>query len=228
MSQKIYTIRVALRGSKPPIWRKLAVPAEITLGQLHEVIQIAMGWTDSHLHGFTVKDDSLKRSREEVERMLEQGRWNEVFSASRGMRVFGPSTTPFGDPMGSDDEDEDAVTLAEVCPKVKSKLTYEYDFGDSWEHLITVQKIEDPKQGVAYPVCLSGKKASPPEDCGGIFGYYDMLEVINDPSNEGYEDCREWLGDDFDPEAVDLEEINACLAQWRGDDTSPNLRLVGG
>jgi len=119
---------------------------------------------------------------------------------------------PIEDMVG---EDEDTVTLAEVCPKVKSKLTYEYDFGDGWEHIIEVQKIEEPKPGVEYPVCLAGKKACPPEDCGGVYGYYHMLDVVADPDHEEHDDIVEWLGDDFDADAFDIDEVNDMLAQWR-------------
>ena len=216
MIRSIYLIRITLRDSKPPIWRQVAVPSDITLEQLHEVIQIVMGWTDSHLHQFMLKDKSLKRKAPGlIARLTKEGRWEDIFTATRGIRVFVPTTTPFGEPTEMEGEHEDAVTLAELCPKVKSKLIYEYDFGDGWEHLIEVQKIEAPKAGVEYPVCLAGKKACPPEDCGGIYGYYQMLEVVADPAHEDHEEAAEWLGDDFDPDAFDLDEVNAMLAQWR-------------
>jgi hypothetical protein len=217
----LYQLRITLNGTKPPIWRRVAVPPEITLGQLHEVIQIAMGWTDSHLHHFVLRDKSLKPSKDEMAQamrsMLEgdDDAADAVFSRVRGERYFVPKQTPFGDPTELDGQDEDAVTLAEVCPKVKSKLIYEYDFGDGWQHTVEVQKIVEPEPGVEYPVCLAGKKACPPEDCGGVWGYYDLLETVANPKHENHDDMLEWLGDDFDPEAFDLGEVNAILAQWR-------------
>jgi len=217
MSKQIYTLRITLRDSKPPIWRRVAVPSDITLAQLHEVIQIAMGWTNSHLHHFMLKDKSLiNRDPNVIARLSEEGRYDDIFVATRGIRMFVAKVTPFGDPTEMEGEDEDAVTLAEVCTKVKSKLTYEYDFGDGWEHIIEVQKIEEPKPGVEYPVCLAGKLACPPEDCGGIYGYYHMLDVVADPDHEQHDDLIEWLGDDFDPDAFDIDEVNDMLAQWRG------------
>lgn len=123
----IYTIRITLNGSKPPIWRRVAVPSDITLGQLHEVIEIAMGWTNSHLHQFMLRNKSLKPSRDEIRQAIEADDWSdELMGRMRGERVFTMLTTPFGDPTEMEGEDEDAVTLAEVCSKVKSKLTYEY------------------------------------------------------------------------------------------------------
>lgn len=216
MAEIVFQLRITLRDSKPPIWRRVAVPADITLGQLHEVIQIAMGWTDSHLHQFMLQDKSLiNRDPQVIARLSEEGRYDDIFAATRGIRVFVSKTDPFGDELDMEGEDEDAVTLADVCPKVKSKLTYEYDFGDGWEHIVEVQKIVEPKSGEAYPRCLAGRKACPPEDCGGVFGYYRMLEVAADPEHEEHDDIVEWLGEDFDPEAFDIDEVNEMLREWR-------------
>lgn len=191
----IYQVRVTLNGSKPPIWRKLAVPSGIVLSELHEVIQVAMGWTDSHLHQFILPGKAAGRRQ--------------------GARYFVTKVTPWGDPTEMDGEDENTFTLGELCPKVKSKLIYEYDFGDGWEHTIEVQKIVEPEPGAGYPVCLGGKKACPPEDCGGIWGYYSLLKTIADPDADDHEDMVEWLGDEFDPDAFDFEKVNAILAKWR-------------
>ncbi|MFW6061311.1 MAG: plasmid pRiA4b ORF-3 family protein [Planctomycetota bacterium] len=212
---RVYQIRVTLKRSKPPIWRKLAVPSDMVLGELHEVIQIAMGWTNSHLHQFVLKDKSLRKGPEALARLIQEARWDETFAASQGMRVFVPRGPEFAG-LDMDGEDEEAVTLGEVCPKVKSKLIYEYDFGDDWEHTIEVQKIFEPEPGVEYPVCLGGRKACPPEDCGGIWGYYQLLETIADPDADDHDDMAEWLGGGFDPDFFDLEEVNAVLAGWRG------------
>jgi len=211
---------VTLNGSKPPIWRKLVVPSDLVLGELHEVIQIAMGWTNSHLHQFRLRDKSLKPGPQEMARLFQKGAWDDEFlGRMRGERVFVAKVTSWGDPSELEGEDEDAFTLGEVCPKVKSKLIYEYDFGDGWEHIIEVQKIVEPELGVEYPVCLGGKKACPPEDCGGIYGYYHMLDVVADPDHEEHDDLVEWLGNDFDHDAFDLEEVNAILAEWRESST---------
>ena len=215
--RNIYEIRITLNGSKPPIWRKVAVPSDITLGELHEVIQIVMGWDDDHLHQFILRDKGLKPSPREIAKRLQSGAWDDAFfSRVRGERVFVPTTDPMGEPMEAmDGEDEDAVTLAELCPKVKSKLVYEYDFGDDWDHTLEVQKIAEAEPGAKYPICLNGKGACPPEDCGGIWGYYDMLEAVADPKHERHEELLEWLGDSFDPDAFDLEEVNAVLVRRR-------------
>ena len=212
----VYQIRITLKKTKPPIWRKVAVASDITLGRLHEVIQIVMGWTNSHLHQFVLRDSSVLPTAEEVARRFLQDAWDEDFLARmRGERVFVPKKTFLGDDTELDGEDEDAVTLAEVCPGLKTKLTYEYDFGDGWEHTIEVQKITQPEEGKQYPLCLNGKRACPPEDCGGVSGYYRMLEALEDPKHEGHALYRERFGGrGFDPEAFDLEAVNAKLGAW--------------
>jgi hypothetical protein len=216
MEDRIYQIRITLNRTKPAIWRKVAVPADISLGELHEVIQVAMGWMDDHLHQFILRNKSVKLTREELVRAFQKGTPDPaLFSRMRGERVFVPTTDPMGGPIDMDGEDEDDVTLAKVCPKVKSKILYEYDFGDGWEHTIEVQKITEPAEDVSYPLCLGGKLAGPPEDCGGVWGYYDLLNAIADPDHEMHEELSEWLGDEFDPEAFDLDEVNKIFAKWR-------------
>jgi len=145
---------------------------------VHEVIQIAMGWTDSHLHQFIVA-----------------GRYYSVPSPQDLRPVL----------------DERRHTLSQIAPGEKSRLVYEYDFGDSWEHEILVEKILPPETGVKYPVCIKGKRACPPEDVGGIWGYADFLEAIQDPKHEEHASYVEWIGSTFDAEEFNLDEINQAL-----------------
>lgn len=219
----VYQLRITLKGTKPPIWRRVAVPAEITLGQLHEVIQIVMGWTGSHMHHFILRDKALKPSKDEIAKAMramiagDDRAAEEVFNRMSGEKYFVPGRTPLGDKTGLDGQNENAVTLAEVCPEAKSKLTYEYDFGDDWKHVIEVQKIVAAKDGVEYPVCLAGAGACPPEDCGGLWGYYDMLDALADPKHARHKELTEWLDGPWDPQAFDLDEVNEMLAKWRKD-----------
>jgi len=191
---RIHQIRISLNNITPPIWRQVLVPSDITLGRLHILIQIVMGWDDDHMHQFTL--GAARRG-----------------SRKRG-RMFVQMITPWGEPTEMDGEDEDAVTLGEVCGKTRSKLTYDYDFGDGWRHTIEVQKILDPDPDVKYPLCQAGKRACPPEDCGGPWGYEGLLEALENPDDEEYADRLEWLGDEFDPEAFDADKVNAVLRRW--------------
>jgi hypothetical protein len=188
LPQEIYQLKVTLLDTRPPIWRRLLVPAGLTLEVLHDVLQLAMGWYDSHLHEFRV-----------------------------GQKRFGKP-----DP---DDElmdlpavgNERTAHLFKVLGKAKAKAMYTYDFGDSWEHAIVVEKVLPPEPGVAYPLCVAGKLQCPPEDCGGIPGYYNLLEAIRDPEHEEHEDMLDWVGGDYDPQAFAVDDVNrrlASLQRW--------------
>ena len=115
-------------------------------------------------------------------------------------------------PLYVDMRDEQGVTLDQIATGEGFKFRYEYDFGDSWMHQILVEKVLPPEPGQDYPVCVKGRRACPPEDVGGIWGYYDFLEAIADPDHEEHESYLEWIGGGFDPEAFDLEEANEALA----------------
>ncbi len=174
----VYQLKVKLRDSKPPIWRRLVVPGSITLYQLHQIIQIAMGWTDSHLHQFIIAGE-----------------------------YFGiPSPEDWQPAM-----DERRCRLNQIAPSEKVKFIYEYDFGDSWEHEILVEKIQAPEAGIKYPLCIKGKRACPPEDVGGAWGYMEFVEAMHDPNHAAHDSYVEWWGDDFDPEEFDIESVNEAL-----------------
>ena len=179
--RNIYQIKISLIGAKPPIWRTVLVPSNLKLAAFHEVIQVAMGWTNSHLHQFIA---------------------NNVF--------YGIPDDDFELEM----EDESKYKLSQLLKKEKESLIYEYDFGDSWEHKILLEKILPYDTKTALPVCIKGKRACPPEDCGGIWGYEELLETISNPKHPDHEDMLEWLGGEFDPEEFDLEEINEDLAEY--------------
>jgi hypothetical protein len=116
------------------------------------------------------------------------------------------------DPDGMmEGEDERKVKLSQVVAGGSRKFLYTYDFGDNWEHVVEVQKTLPAEPGVRYPRCTDGKRACPPEDCGGPWGYADLLEAIRKPGHAEHEEMLEWLGDEFDPEAFDLKAVNEEL-----------------
>jgi Plasmid pRiA4b ORF-3-like protein len=118
------------------------------------------------------------------------------------------------DEFGMEIEDEAKFKLFHLLKKEKDTIKYEYDFGDSWEHKILLEKILPDDGKTVLPVCIKGKRACPPEDCGGIWGYEELLETISNPKHPDHEDMLEWLGGEFDPEEFDLEEINGNLAKY--------------
>ena len=163
--------------------------ADMTLDRLHDVIQIAMGWTDSHLH---------------------------QFSAGSGFALtfYGQPDPEFAG-MGSETLNEQRYTVADLAPAARRKFSYEYDFGDGWQHQIAVEKVLPPDVAFRHPVCLAGANACPPEDCGGLWGYYNLLEILADPKHPEHEERMEWLGDGFDPTAFDLNGVNAMLKRLK-------------
>ena len=178
---RICQIKVTLKWSKPPIWRRLQVRGDTKLGKLHQILQITMGWWDEHLHAFEA-----------------------------GGVAYGEPDPEFP----SDLRIERNVRLDKITQEGDT-FRYEYDFGDSWVHEIKVEKVLDPEPGVRYPRCLAGKRACPPEDCGGVPGYERMMAVIANPKDEEHEEMLEWLGEGFDPEAFDLDVVNEVLGEVR-------------
>ncbi len=117
--------------------------------------------------------------------------------------------------LGLETVNEKRATLNEVVQREKEHFLYEYDFGDSWEHDIAVEKIIPREDGVQYPRVLAGKRAGPPEDVGGVWGYDSFLETLRDPNHPEHADMLEWVGGEFDPEALDLDRINQMLKRVR-------------
>ena len=111
--------------------------------------------------------------------------------------------------------DERKARLEQVLPDVKSKMRWEYDFGDGWEHDVVVEAIEARRSDVTYPVCLAGKRACPPEDCGGPWGYGNLLVALSDPAHSEHEDMTEWAPPGFDAEAFDIEETTDMMRSAR-------------
>jgi len=180
--QGIYQIKVTLLGTDPPIWRRLLVPADLTLEQLHDVLQLAMGWENCHLHEFRI-----------------------------GRQRFGkpdPMERTFGGPRAAS---ERTARLFSVLGRAGAKAEYTYDFGDSWEHQIVVEKCLAREPGRVYPACLAGERQGPPEDCSGIPGFYNLLEAISDPEHEEHQDLLDWVGGSFDPESFSADAVNQRL-----------------
>jgi hypothetical protein len=195
-SDGIFELEVTLRESEPRIWRRVAVPADIRLSKLHLVVQCAMGWTDSHLHRFVTDDGNRYESKD-------------------------PELDP-----DSAARDEARARLNSLLGTPGERLSYDYDYGDGWEHDIVLVRVCAPDPALAYPLCLAGERACPPEDCGWLTGYYSILEIVANPQHEEHEEMQEWLGEGFDPAAFDRDEVNELLASVLSDRRSRTLRIV--
>ena len=110
---------------------------------------------------------------------------------------------------------ENNVNLSQVAPEAGATFVYQYDFGDGWDHIILVEDALAAEPGVTYPVCLAGKGACPPEDIGGVWGYYAFLEAVQDPNHPEHDDMVEWVGHEFDPEEFNLGEVNRTLKRFK-------------
>lgn len=174
---EIYQFKITLQGSKPPIWRRFIVPGNYRFWDLHLAIQDAMGWEDCHLHLFTMYSPRQKREAN----------------------------------IGIPEEDEYLKSTKEFIKDYFSlqnpSAAYVYDFGDGWRHKLTLEKISTEKEDESYPQCTGGKNACPPENSGGLEMYYQYLSIFNNPLVEGHAEVKAWLGEDFDPEAFDPEEV---------------------
>ena len=165
-SQRVYQFRISLRGITPKVWRRIQTK-DCTLDKLHEHIQTAMGWTNSHLHSFTIKGQLFGDPLLLQENFVEMG--------------YGDSTT---------------TKLSEVLPKSGESLRfdYEYDFGDRWRHTVLFEGCLRAEKGVRYPLCVEGERACPPEDVGGPDGYAEYLKTLSDPDHEEWEESSDWCG----------------------------------
>jgi hypothetical protein len=182
MKREIFQIQIALLGFKPKIWRRLLVSSSILLRDLHKVIQTSMGWENAHSHQF-IKDGKFYSPR-----LKDDTDWDEAKHV-----------------------DYKRTRLHDLLKEVNDEMIYEYDFGDSWQHSIVLEKILPMDPGFKHPACITGKMRCPPEDTGGVVGYADLLEKLKDPKGESYETAAYWLGTEYDPEYFDKTEVNALL-----------------
>lgn len=187
----LYQFKITLLGVQPPIWRRIQVP-DCTLDKLHEHIQTAMGWTNSHLHDFEINGQ----------------RYGDPELLDDGFEDF-------------ECEDSTATMVSEILPTTGKRFAfkYQYDFGDSWEHEILFEGSLPVDPQAKYPMCLEGERACPPEDCGGVWGYADFLEAFRDPKHKEHENMLQWIGGQFEPENFDAKqatkEMRVGLPDWR-------------
>ena len=178
---RVLRVRVSLELEREPVWRLLEVPAGYNFWDLHVAIQDAMGWLDYHLHAF------------------EFGRGDDRPPLRIGIPV--------------EDYDDGweilpgwEIPVLDVLNAERPDCEYEYDFGDGWRHRVRLESIAPADPALAYPRCVAGERACPPEDVGGPGGYEDFLEVIADPTHEDHEQYLTWAGGSFDPDAFRLED----------------------
>lgn len=171
------SVKVTLRGIRPPIWRRLVIPGKSTLTDLHIAIQASMGWESQHLWFFDI-----------------------------GGRHYGdPSQVP-------DVDDEENMTLNAVRNSGVNRFSYVYDFGDNWHHTVAIEKNLPTVSHPDCPICIGGKRNCPPEDCGGLPGYEQLILALADPGGPKYRVWVDMIGEGFEPERFSVEEADYRVA----------------
>ena len=186
-----YHLRIKLNNAPLPIWRELKVPSNVTLEYLSFILNATMGWEGTHLHQYKRKDTFYKSTYclEESANMFFFNRFKEL--------------------------DANDYTIAHLLKEKGDRIKYEYDFGDSWEHDLWLKGIREYTTGESHqPIILKGKGACPPEDCGGVWGYAELLEVFKKKRKTAEEKERlQWyfMDEDFFPEEYDIEDVQYDL-----------------
>mgnify|MGYP000935233432 CR=1 FL=1 len=184
---KILQLKITLKGIRPPVWRRILVKDDITFYKLNNIIQCVMGWSGYHLYEFRLGNLIIGEKDEDYYNFY----GDYEFKSARRLK------------------------LSSINFKPKDKFFYIYDFGDNWEHSITVEKVLEPQEGMKYPICIAGKRNCPPEDVGGPWGYQNFLEAIKNPNHPEHESMLEWIGGFFDPEEFNMDTINHELRKLK-------------
>ena len=183
MTPYVVRVRIDLKGADPQVRRRVDMPVSASLDSLHHVIQAVMDWEYAHMHEFVIAKQRFCDPE-----FLEYDYTSNVLSTYES-------------------------DLADIIKRGIKKLTYTYDFGDNWQHEINLGRVRDSKEGEEFPTLVSASGRCPPEDCGGVYGYWRLLDVLSDPSHEDYEEMNEWYGD-LDPEDPDEPGIRDRLQRF--------------
>ena len=184
----ILQFKITLCKTKPAIWRQFVIEDTLTFHDLHLVVQVVMGWKNSHLHQFVYEGKSYIG----IPEYLKDGDNFEVIDSRQFL-------------------------LSEFFDKSGMKILYEYDFGDGWFHELTLEKVYK-SGGLLYPICEAGEHSCPPEDCGGISGYYNMLEILNDKKHPEHKVTRIWAGAKYNADFFDMDKVNKNLKRYEDFD----------
>jgi len=183
MTKSVHQYLITLKGITPPIWRRILVPDDYSFWDLHVAIQDSMGWMDYHMHVFRIKPKHAHNT-------IEIGIPNE------DRFIDEPEIHPDWE-----------YSIDTFFSQVGLKCEYEYDFGDGWIHEVLLEGILLKEKDQKYPRCIGGARACPPEDCGGVMGFENLLHTISDPKDDEYEEMMAWLGGSYNPEEFDPEKV---------------------
>ena len=177
----IAVLRIEIEDISPLIWRRISVRTSINLDKLHEVIQLTMGWHNSHLWMFTAHDRNYSIL------IPNDDMWNERIS------------------------DATKTKLSALLTSGTGEINYVYDFGDNWQHRIIVESVKAAEAEKPYPQFVGGERRCPPKDCGGVPGYYDFLKKIASKQGKKRKAALDWYGGPYDPNDIDERQIAVAL-----------------
>ena len=178
---QVYQFKISIDDINPLIWRQIQVPETYSFWDLHVAIQDVMPWQDYHLHRFEIVDPCTKMK-------VEIGIPDEEWMDTKELPGW-------------------EQKIAEYFSMENNSADYIYDFGDDWYHKIKLEKILARDKNINYPVCVAGERACPPENCGGVCGYENLLQAIKNPKHEQHRELLEWIGGKFDPEFFEPKKI---------------------
>jgi hypothetical protein len=181
----VHQFLIVLAGTDPLVWRRIQVPDAYSFWDLHVAIQDAMGWLDYHLHEFRLFDEASQ------------------------------ALVSVGIPTGEEEDDRPVVPgwemsvarFFEAQAWHQPPALYAYDFGDDWEHMVKYEGFSSPDRASTYPRCVAGGGRCPPEDCGGVHGYQELLMILSDPDHDEHEERLAWVGGAIDPQPFDAAAV---------------------
>ena len=191
MIEPVARIRIELQDLEPKIWQRVDVPLSSTLAALHDIIQVAFRWTESHLHKFVVGDRTYG-----VPTLEDEFYESKVYKAS-------------------------AIRLKTLIERGVSRFLYVYDFGDDWRHDVIVEEVRDGEAEIEYPAFVDGARCRPPEDVGGTDGFMDFLEAALNPGQAERRRMIEWYGKPFDPADIDEKMVRMFLEDFAARSRGP-------
>ena len=165
-SKVVYQFKVELSGIKPLIWRLIEVPSDYSFWDLHVAIQDSMGWLDYHLHSFSLHSPFNKKK---IEIGIPEGEFDTTILPGWN------------------------IPINQFFKEPGNEMVYDYDFGDGWSHKVILMGMFLKQNRKKLPVCIDGERACPPEDCGGVPGYYNLIDILKDKSNEDHKEMISWL-----------------------------------
>jgi hypothetical protein len=190
---RVFQFKVELLEISPTIWRRILVPVNYNFWDLHVAIQDAMGWSDYHLHYFEIRGKGKRKERHIG--VPDFDRTEDLQEVYPGWEI--PVFLYFND-LG-----------------VEAK--YIYDYGDWWEHRVKLEGYIYREKGIKYPKCIDGARACPPEDCGSVSGYYNVIDVLSNPENDDYESMKIWAGENWDADKFEANDVrfDDPYKRWR-------------